>query len=126
MNNSGSVSGLISRSHFISAFVIYLNYHNTRLTGLSASSLALMELIFPCTTRVLKCQSDYAPPLLKNLYWHSIIRPLGSGQILMCLEQPILPWLSSFFSYLSGTLLTSVLFPCSFSGLKCPLPSSCS
>lgn len=80
MNNSGSVSVLIRHSHSISAFRIYLNYHNTLLTGLAASSLALMELISPCTARVLKCKSDYALPLLKNLYWHSIICPLGSGQ----------------------------------------------
>ena len=103
-----------------SAFIIYLNYHNTRPTGLAASSLVLMEFIFPCTARVLKWQSDYVPPLLKNLYWYAIICPLGSGQTLMCLQQPSLPCLSSFFSYLSGTLLTSVLFPCSFSGSEVP------
>ena len=51
-----------------SAFIIYLNYHNTRPTGLAASSLVLMEFIFPCTARVLKWQSDYVPPLLKNLF----------------------------------------------------------
>lgn len=56
---------------------------DTFVIELAASSLVLMESIFLCTTRVvllLKCNPDYASPLLKNRLGHSIICPVGSGQ----------------------------------------------
>lgn len=115
-------------SPFSISAILALIIHDILLTGLAASSLALMEFIFPCTARIvllLKCKPGYASLLLKNrLGLHYL--PSGVRSDSHVYNAPSMPWLLSFICF-SGTHLTFVLqaFPPSLSlGLKCPFRSS--